>query len=125
VTLWNALSNTRAAEALLATFIALMTGLAAVYLNQPGAGMNVDPAPLDQGVAAKYAKTAAPTGLVGFVKHIIPTTFFGAFAEGEVLPVLLLAIPVGFGLSRVGAVANRSRTGSTPFRMCCSRSSAS
>jgi Na+/H+-dicarboxylate symporter len=60
---------------------------------------------LDQGVAAKFAKSGAPTGFVAFVMHIIPTTFFGAFAEGEVLPVLLLAILVGFGLSRVGSAA--------------------
>jgi aerobic C4-dicarboxylate transport protein len=87
------------------TFIALMTGLAAVYLVQPGVGMNIDPHLLDQGVAAKYAKAGAPTGFVAFVMHIIPNTFFGAFAEGEVLPVLLLAVLTGFGLSRVGAAA--------------------
>jgi Na+/H+-dicarboxylate symporter len=87
------------------TFIALMTGLAAVYLIHPGVGMNIDPALLDHGVAAKYAKTGAPTGFVPFVMHIIPNTFFGAFAEGEVLPVLLLAVLTGFGLSRVGAAA--------------------
>ena len=32
-----------------------------------------------------------------------PTSFFGAFAEGEVLPVLLLAVLCGFGLTRIGA----------------------
>jgi Na+/H+-dicarboxylate symporter len=85
------------------TFIALMTGLAAIYLVQPGVGMNINPALLDHGVVAKYAKGAAPSGFVEFVMHIIPSTFVGAFAEGEVLPVLLLAILVGFGLSRIGA----------------------
>jgi len=87
------------------TLIALMTGLVAVYLIQPGVGMNIDPAMLDAGVVSKFSKAGAPTGFVAFVMHIIPTTFFGAFAEGEVLPVLLLAILVGFGLSRVGAAA--------------------
>ena len=37
--------------------------------------------------------------------HIIPNAFFGAFAEGEVLPVLLLAVLCGFGLTRIGAAA--------------------
>src|SRR4029078_7817458 len=37
-----------------------------------------------------------------FVLHIIPHSFFGAFADGEVLPVLLLAILAGFGLTRIG-----------------------
>jgi aerobic C4-dicarboxylate transport protein len=84
------------------TFIALGTGLAAVYLLQPGAGMNVNPALLDPSVAANFVKTGAPKGFVEFVMHIIPHSFFGAFAEGEVLPVLLLAILIGFGLSRTG-----------------------
>lgn len=99
----------------LLTLAALMTGLAAVYLLHPGAGMNVDPALLDPGVAAKYVKTGAPTGFVGFLMHIIPTTFFGAFAEGEVLPVLLLAILVGFGLSRTGAVGKPLQVGIDAF----------
>jgi Na+/H+-dicarboxylate symporter len=84
------------------TFIALGTGLAAVYLLQPGVGMHVNPALLDPSVAAKFVKTGAPKGFVEFVMHIIPNSFFGAFAEGEVLPVLLLAILIGFGLARTG-----------------------
>jgi Na+/H+-dicarboxylate symporter len=84
------------------TIIALLTGLAAVHLMQPGAGMNIDPKTLDASVAARYGKQAAPQGFVEFVLHIIPTSFFGAFAEGEVLPVLLLAVLCGFGLTRIG-----------------------
>jgi aerobic C4-dicarboxylate transport protein len=84
------------------TVIALVTGLVAVTVLQPGAGMNIDPAHLDQSVAASYAKQAAPQGFVQFVLHIIPHAFFGAFAEGEVLPVLLIAIICGFGLTRIG-----------------------
>lgn len=34
--------------------------------------------------------------------HIIPHSFFGAFADGEVLPVLLISILIAFGLSRAG-----------------------
>jgi Na+/H+-dicarboxylate symporter len=34
--------------------------------------------------------------------HIIPASFFGAFADGEVLPLLLLGILVGFGIARNG-----------------------
>lgn len=84
------------------TTIALATGLIAVYVLQPGVGMNVDPAHLDPSVAAKFIKTGAPKGFVEFLMHIIPNSFFGAFAEGEVLPVLLIAILVGFGLTRTG-----------------------
>ena len=84
------------------TILALITGLVAVSLMQPGAGMNIDPATLDASVAARYSKQAAPKGFVEFVLHIIPNSFFGAFAEGEVLPVLLLAVLSGFGLTRIG-----------------------
>jgi Na+/H+-dicarboxylate symporter len=83
------------------TILALVTGLVAVFALQPGVGMNIDPATLDASVAARFAKSA-PQGFVEFVLHIIPGSFFGAFAEGEVLPVLLLAILTGFGLSRIG-----------------------
>lgn len=81
------------------TLIALAVGLAAVYWLEPGVGMNVNPALLDPSVAAKYVKPDAPTGFVPFLMSIIPQTFFGAFAEGHVLPVLLLALLVGFALA--------------------------
>jgi len=84
------------------TFLALVTGLVTVSLMQPGAGMNVDPATLDPSVAKRFANTEMPKGFVEFVLHIIPSSFFGAFAEGEVLPVLLLAVLSGFGLARIG-----------------------
>nr|WP_295838061.1 C4-dicarboxylate transporter DctA [uncultured Azospirillum sp.] len=84
------------------TVAALLIGLAAVMIIEPGSGMHVSPASLDPTVAARYAKQAAPVGFVSFLLHIIPHSFFGAFAEGEVLPVLLISVLVGFGLTRVG-----------------------
>jgi aerobic C4-dicarboxylate transport protein len=87
------------------TIIALLTGLAAVLLMQPGAGMHIDPQHLDAAVAAKYASKVPPRGFTEFVLHIIPTSFFGAFAEGEVLPVLLLSVLCGFGLTKIGKAA--------------------
>src|SRR5207237_5419322 len=70
------------------TILALLTGLAAVLLLQPGAGMHIDPTHLDAGIAAKYSSQIPPRGFTEFVLHIIPGSFFGAFADGEVLPVL-------------------------------------
>jgi Na+/H+-dicarboxylate symporter len=84
------------------TALALLAGLAAVLIMQPGAGMHISPASLDSSVAARYAKQAPPSGVAEFILHIIPQSFFGAFADGEVLPVLLLAILLGFGLTRAG-----------------------
>ena len=84
------------------TILALITGLVAVFAMQPGVGMNIDPATLDPSVAQRFTNNATPKGFVEFVLHVIPASFFGAFAEGEVLPVLLLAVLSGFGLSRIG-----------------------
>jgi aerobic C4-dicarboxylate transport protein len=86
----------------LLTVLALLAGLAAVTLIQPGAGMHVAVSTLDPSVAAKYSKQAAVSGFTDFVLHIIPHSFFGAFSDGEVLPVLLVSVLVAFGLSRVG-----------------------
>jgi aerobic C4-dicarboxylate transport protein len=85
------------------TILALLTGLATVFLLQPGAGMHIDPKHLDSAVAAKYSSQVPPRGFTEFMLHIIPASFFGAFAEGEVLPVLLLSVLCGFGLTRIGS----------------------
>ena len=37
-----------------------------------------------------------------FLLHVIPSTFVGAFAEGEMLQVLLIAVLFGFALHRFG-----------------------
>jgi aerobic C4-dicarboxylate transport protein len=84
------------------TALALLVGLAAVLIIEPGVGMHVSPSSLDPSVSARFTKEAAPSGFAEFLLHIIPTSFFGAFADGEVLPVLLVAILIGFGLTRVG-----------------------
>ena len=97
------------------TVVALLTGLAAVFLLQPGVGMHIDPAHLDASVAAKFASQVPPRGFTEFVLHIIPSSFFGAFAEGEVLPVLLLAVLCGFGLTRIGGTGRAVLEGIDSF----------
>ena len=67
--------------------------------------MHIDPKHLDAGVAAKFGSQLPPKGFTEFVMHIIPASFFGAFAGGEVLPALLLAVLCGFGLARIGRAA--------------------
>src|SRR4051794_39973428 len=84
------------------TILALVTGLVAVFLLQPGVGMHIDPKNLDASVAGRFASQVHIHGFTDFALHIIPNAFFGAFAEGEVLPVLLLAVLCGFGLTRIG-----------------------
>lgn len=97
------------------TVLALLTGLAAVFLMQPGAGLHIDPKHLDAAVAAKYASQVPPRGFTEFVLHIIPGSFFGAFAEGEVLPVLLISVLCGFGLTKIGAAGQAVVAGIDAF----------
>lgn len=84
------------------TVISLCIGLVAVYVFQPGAGMNIDPGQLNTSGLAQYTESAAKLGVVEFFMHIIPETFVGAFSKGEVLPVLFIAVLSGFALSSLG-----------------------
>src|SRR3982751_4674783 len=84
--------------------LALLIGLAVALAVQPGAGVNIDPTALDPSVAAGYAAKARADTLGEHLINIIPATFFGAFAEGDLLQVLFVAILTGFPLERLGAV---------------------
>lgn len=84
------------------TTLALIVGLLVVNLWQPGAGMNVDPASLDTKAIAAYTSKAGSLSTIDFFMHIIPTTVVGAFAEGEILQVLLFALFFAFALHMLG-----------------------
>jgi aerobic C4-dicarboxylate transport protein len=84
------------------TTIALAVGLIAVNVFKPGAGMHVDPATLDVSAISAYTKAAHDQTVVGFLSHIIPHTVFGAFADGDLLQVLLVSIIFAVGLQMLG-----------------------
>ncbi len=81
---------------------ALMIGLVVANVLKPGAGFNVDPATLDSSSIAQYTAKAHAQSSVDFLINIIPTTFVDAFAKGDILQVLLIAILFGFSLSLLG-----------------------
>ncbi|AXK38435.1 dicarboxylate/amino acid:cation symporter [Crenobacter cavernae] len=87
------------------TTLALIIGLVVVNVLKPGAGMNVDPATLDAGSIAKYTAKAGEQSVVDFVLHVIPNSVVGAFAEGEILQVLLFSVLFGFALAKIGTPA--------------------
>jgi aerobic C4-dicarboxylate transport protein len=84
------------------TTIALIIGLVAVNIFQPGVGMNVNLAQLDTSNVTSYIQQTKNQTTAQFLLNIIPNTFVGAFAEGHVLQVLYLAVLCGFALSWVG-----------------------
>jgi aerobic C4-dicarboxylate transport protein len=81
---------------------ALMIGLVVANVLRPGAGFNVDPATLDASAIAQFTAKAHAQSSVDFLLNIIPTTFVDAFAKGDILQVLLIAILFGFSLSLLG-----------------------
>ena len=82
--------------------IALLIGLLLVNVLQPGAGLNANPATLDAKSIAAYAEPGKLGTTTDFLLNIIPTTIVDAFAKGEILQVLLVAILFGFALHRFG-----------------------
>jgi aerobic C4-dicarboxylate transport protein len=84
------------------TTVALIIGLLAVNILQPGAGMNVDVSKLNPSVVEPYVKLTHDVGFVPFLVNIIPSTFVGAFTEGNILQVLFIAVLSGFALVWLG-----------------------
>ena len=83
------------------TTAALLIGLTVVTIVQPGAGMNVNPATLDAKAVAQYAAQGRELHAVDFLLNIIPTTVTNAFAQGDILQVLLVAILFGLALAAI------------------------
>jgi aerobic C4-dicarboxylate transport protein len=81
------------------TTLALLIGLIVAKLYAPGHGINADPSQLDAKAVETYAKAAKSLSTVDFLLNIIPSTFVDAFAKGEILQVLLLAVLFGFSLA--------------------------
>ena len=85
------------------TTLALIIGLIVVNTVKPGAGFNVDPATLDADAVAGFARSASQQTVVGFITHIIPTTFSNAFTGGgDLLQVLFISVLVGYAITKLG-----------------------
>lgn len=82
--------------------LALLSGMLVSHLVHTGDGFNLDPATLDAKAVANYAGAAKAQTVGDFVLHIIPTTVVDAFAKGDILQVLLVALLFGFALSMAG-----------------------
>ncbi|MBV4537509.1 MULTISPECIES: dicarboxylate/amino acid:cation symporter [Pseudomonas] len=83
--------------------IALIIGLVVVNVVKPGAGMHIDVSTLNASSVAAYAAAGAQQTTVGFLLNIIPNTVVGAFANGDILQVLMFSVIFGFALHRLGS----------------------
>ena len=85
------------------TTIALVLGILVAWIFGPGHGMNVNTATLDAGAMSTYTERAHQIhGGIDFVMNIIPKTLVGAFSEGDILQVLVIAVAFGAALALMG-----------------------
>jgi aerobic C4-dicarboxylate transport protein len=84
--------------------LSLIIGLVIVNTVKPGTGMNIDASKLD---AAGLPTGTHLTNLKDFLLNIIPQTMVDAFAKGEILQVLLLAILFGIAIQHLGERGRR------------------
>src|SRR6266851_4131838 len=87
--------------------VALAIGLLVGEIVHPGAGFNIDPATLDAKAVSSYVSRAKEEGIIAHLMAIIPNSFFGALANGDLLQVLLVSILTGFAISRLGQLGKR------------------
>jgi aerobic C4-dicarboxylate transport protein len=87
---------------LITTSFALVLGLVLVNIWQPGAGVHASAASFaNSGVAAVEA-SARKAGFAQFLLDVVPSSAVGAFADGEVLPVLFFSVLFAFALVAIG-----------------------
>src|ERR1700733_3971378 len=82
--------------------LALGIGLLVGEILQPGRGFNIDPATIDPKSVATYVSKAHEEGIVAHLLGIIPDSYFGALARGDLLQVLLVSILSGFAIAFLG-----------------------
>ncbi|GGF14773.1 C4-dicarboxylate transport protein [Aliidongia dinghuensis] len=84
----------------LVTTIALAFGLIIVNLIGPGRGASTANAKID--AVASYAAQGKAFDIQKFLLELIPDNFLGAFAKGDLIPILIIAILFGAALTHMG-----------------------
>ena len=82
------------------TTCALAIGLVVMNVFRPGEG--IDATRLATGDVSAFAAQGKELRFVDFLTHIVPSSVVGAFAQGEILQVLLFAVLFGFALMALG-----------------------
>ncbi|WP_304515595.1 MULTISPECIES: dicarboxylate/amino acid:cation symporter [Comamonas] len=82
--------------------LALVVGMVVANVWQPGAGMHINVADLDQKAVQGFVAKTHDMTLTGFVMDIIPKTLISPFVGDNILQVLLVAVLFGVALAMVG-----------------------
>jgi aerobic C4-dicarboxylate transport protein len=81
---------------------AMAIGIAVMYVIKPGVGMNT--AAVKATDVAQYTKQAAAAshGFMDFLVGVVPDNVMGAFAKGDMLPVLFFSVLFGLSMAALG-----------------------
>ncbi len=82
------------------TTFALMIGLVVVNVFKPGVGLST--AALAKGDISAFVTQGKAMNFADFVTHIVPSSMFDAFAKGDVLQVVFVAVLFGVALAMLG-----------------------
>ena len=82
--------------------LALVVGMVVANVVQPGAGMHINPADLDQSAVKNFVAKSHDLTLVGFAMDIIPKTLISPFVGDNILQVLFVAVLFGVSLAMAG-----------------------
>ncbi len=86
------------------TTLALAIGVVVANTVQPGAGL--DQSQIKPGDVSQYVQKSREKTAVEHITEIVPPNVVGAFAEGNLLQVLLFSVLFGVAVSRIGAVGH-------------------
>src|SRR5919206_507986 len=87
------------------TALALIAGLIAVVVIEPGVGMHISPASLDQSVAARFSKKLAPLGAFGAMAFTVGRYGIGSIGSLGLLIVTFYVACVSFVVIVLGTLA--------------------
>lgn len=84
------------------TTFAMAIGIGVMYVFKPGVGMNTSA--IKAADVSKYTQQASETShsFMDFVVSIVPDSVIGAFAKGEILPVLFFSVLFGLSMAALG-----------------------
>jgi aerobic C4-dicarboxylate transport protein len=86
----------------IASTLALAVGLVIVNVIKPGSGMNIDPAHIDSSGISTYTHAAQQHGMLDFFMSIVPNSIVGAFANGDILPIIFFSVLLAVSFAKLG-----------------------
>src|SRR5471032_1189574 len=87
--------------------LSLLLGMVVINIVKPGVGMNIDASAIDTSSISNYTTAAAQHhSFVDFVMNIVPNSVVGAFAQGEMLQIILFSVALTRMGERVAPLVN-------------------